>query len=58
MGSMDIPNMECVDRILKEQVDGESPALHNACFSVIGKEGKYNCLNQSRNGGSTITNDS
>lgn len=50
--------MECVDRILKEQVDGESPALHNACFSVIGKEGKYNCLNQSRNGGSTITNDS
>ncbi len=39
MGSIDTLNVECIDRILKRRVDGESAALHNACFSVIGKEG-------------------
>lgn len=57
MGSMDISNMESVDRILKGQVDGESPALHNACFCAIGKEGMYKCLHHSSTGRSTIAND-
>ncbi|EEQ32240.1 beta-lactamase family protein [Microsporum canis CBS 113480] len=39
MGSINILNIELVDRILKGQVDGVSSALHNACFCVIGNEG-------------------
>ncbi|KAM5446182.1 hypothetical protein McanMca71_008020 [Microsporum canis] len=38
MGSINILNIELVDRILKGQVDGVSSALHNACFCVIGNE--------------------
>lgn len=44
MGSIELPKMESVDRILKGQVEGENPALHNACYSVIGREGQSNCL--------------
>ena len=51
MGSMNTPNTERIDQILKGQVDGKSPAMHNACFSAIGKEGKYSYLKQSRIGG-------
>ncbi|KAI0452384.1 beta-lactamase family protein [Xylaria acuta] len=31
--------MESIDQILKAQVDGESPALHNACYLVVSKDG-------------------
>ena len=44
MGSIELPKMESVDRILKSQVEGKNPALHNACYSVIGREGKSDCL--------------
>ncbi|KAM3073544.1 hypothetical protein ACMFMG_004562 [Clarireedia jacksonii] len=39
MGSVQAPNMDSFNRILEAQVDGESPALHNACFAVTGKNG-------------------
>ncbi|KAK4031375.1 beta-lactamase family protein [Parachaetomium inaequale] len=39
MGSIHTPDVECIDRILKRRVDGERASLHNACFSVIDKEG-------------------
>lgn len=57
MGSIELPKMESVDRILKGQVEGESPALHNACYSVIGREGESNRLDTSRTGGNTVSND-
>ena len=45
MGSIDVLNMDGLDQILKEQVNGENPALPNACFCVMGKEGTYNARN-------------
>jgi hypothetical protein len=48
MASIGTPNTELIDRILKEQVEGEKPPLHNACFSAIGTEGEYNCSSKSR----------
>ncbi|PQE13822.1 beta-lactamase protein [Rutstroemia sp. NJR-2017a BBW] len=46
MGSTETPNQDSLSRILEAHVNGESPALHNACFSVAGKDGEYNYLVQ------------
>ncbi|KAI0430875.1 beta-lactamase family protein [Xylaria sp. FL1042] len=38
-GSLDAPSMESIDQILKARVEGETAALHNACYIAMDKEG-------------------